>query len=179
MILAAGESKRYGSNKLLSLYKGKYLLDHTVDFVRDNFNEKLIVLGKYCEQIKQTIDLEGFEVVYNENYVQGLSSSLKKAIKSVKTEWAMIFLGDMPKMKKDFIKLLLNKIDKIHDAYYLSYNGVKGFPVLINSNLYETVNSINGDKGLRDILKDNSLSLKIMVDDPDCIFDVDVVNENV
>ena len=85
----------------------------------------------------------------------------------------MIFLGDMPELKKDFIDILYNKVDNKHKAYYLAYNNVKGFPVLINQKIYDEVYSITGDKGFGYILAENPLSLKIEVNDPSCIFDVD------
>jgi molybdenum cofactor cytidylyltransferase len=173
LILAAGESKRYGSNKLLSLYEGRYLLDYVVNLVRENFENRLIVLGKYFDDIVSKINLEDFKVLYNERYNQGLSSSVKKGFMEVKTEWAMVFLGDMPKVKKDLIDILYNRVDNKYKAYYPVYNNIKGFPVLVNQVIYNEVHSIKGDMGLRYILEENPLSLKIEINDPSCIFDVD------
>jgi molybdenum cofactor cytidylyltransferase len=155
------------------------LLEHVVNLVRKNFERRLIVLGKYFDEIVSKLNLDDFEVVYNERYSEGLSSSIKKGFERIRTEWTMIFLGDMPEIKKGFIDVLYSKVDNEHKAYYLSYNNVKGFPVLVNKKIYNEVYSIEGDKGLRYILSENPVSLKIEVNDPACIFDVDrmITNE--
>jgi molybdenum cofactor cytidylyltransferase len=171
--LAAGESKRYGSNKLLSVYRGKPLIEHILNLVKKNFLNKVIVLGKYKEEIEKNVDLRNFIIVHNKNYFEGLSSSLKEGIKKSITPWTMIFLADMPEIQKEFIDILINKKSTEFLAYYLTYKNQKGFPVLINERLYDRISEIYGDKGLRTILKDKTLAYSIEINDSRCLFDID------
>jgi molybdenum cofactor cytidylyltransferase len=120
--------------------------------------------------------LNDFFIIFNDKYKEGLSTSLKIGIKNIFTPWTMIFLGDMPEIKKEFIEILLSKKSNKFAAYYLSYNGQKGFPVLINNSLYPKISEIQGDKGLRTILKDKNLACDIKINDQGCITDIDEQN---
>ncbi len=178
MILAAGESKRYGKNKLLTVYKNDFLINHVLNLVRKRFDRKVLVLGKYIDDISKNCNLKGFSVIYNDNYKKGLSTSLKIGMENVQTKWAMIFLGDMPEIQDEFIDILLSNRSKEYNAYFLSYNDKKGFPVLVNEAFYAKISSISGDKGLRSVLKTEKRVKKISINDKRCIIDIDREDQN-
>ncbi len=173
MILAAGESKRYGSNKLLSIYKGRPLIEYVLNLVKNSFSNKIIVLGKYKKEIEENFDLSNFIIVHNKNYSEGLSSSLKEGIKRSITPWTMIFLADMPEIQREFVNFLIDRSSNDFLAYYLTYKNQKGFPVLIHERLYNKIAKIYGDKGLRTVLKDKTLACSIEINDSRCLFDID------
>ncbi|HMU05418.1 MAG TPA: NTP transferase domain-containing protein, partial [Saprospiraceae bacterium] len=63
ILLAAGESSRLGSPKQLLMYKGKNLMQHTIDLAQKLSLETVIVLGAFKDEILAQVDVLGKEVV--------------------------------------------------------------------------------------------------------------------
>ena len=74
VILAAGESKRFGSPKQLLKLGGKSLLEIALDLVggADFFSKRIVVLGAYLIEILKSVrfPLEVLKV-YNPHYKRG------------------------------------------------------------------------------------------------------------
>lgn len=104
IILAAGSSTRMGAAKQLLGLDGRPLLQHVLDNVRaSDVGEIILVLGASAEAIRAEIDARHERVVLNENYQEGMGTSLKVGLSSVnsKTEAALIILADQPFVRPD------------------------------------------------------------------------------
>src|SRR5579864_1386384 len=78
IVLAAGMSQRMGSPKQLLRLGGSALLEHALTNVRQaNVDEVILVLGFAAEEIQKKISTNGFCVVINQNYRQGMGTSLR------------------------------------------------------------------------------------------------------
>ena len=78
LILAAGESKRYGSPKQLIDWMGTPLLGHVVRQVgKWPVDSIYVVLGSNAEQIMESVDLSGTTVVENLEWEEGMASSIR------------------------------------------------------------------------------------------------------
>lgn len=99
IVLAAGRSQRMGANKLTLMLEGKPLVRHAVDAARAASLEKIIVVvGHEAEKVRAALAGSAVAFVANEDYAEGLSTSLKKGVAALPQEidGAMVFLGDMP-----------------------------------------------------------------------------------
>ena len=56
ILLAAGESSRFGTPKQLLMYKGKILMQHTIDLTQNLGKETVIVLGAFSTEILGQVD---------------------------------------------------------------------------------------------------------------------------
>jgi molybdenum cofactor cytidylyltransferase len=86
--------------------------------------------------------------------------------------------ADHPTVRYDVLEAMIQKsTEKPHCAIMPTYRGKGGHPVLIPSNLIERILSYQGPSypyGLRQFWLDHSeQSLRLAVDDPGVIFDVD------
>jgi len=174
VVLAAGISKRFGSQKLEYPYKGKPLLQWTLDKVRDFKARKIMIFSKELNTSK--FDLKDFEIFENKTSQEGLSSSVKLAIsKCNESDGVLFFLGDMPEIKRRTIeKIILTGKNHI---VFPNFNGVKGFPVFLPSKYFSEALEIKGDVGLRNLIKTHTNDVTSFEDDWSCIFDVDTVND--
>lgn len=84
IVLAAGLSTRFGRNKLLEWINGFSMIQRVVKSAIDsNADEVIVVLGYEADLIKQNLKGLKCKFVYNENFKQGQSSSVKIGLVSV------------------------------------------------------------------------------------------------
>src|SRR6478672_3735074 len=99
LVLAAGGSSRLGRPKQLLPYRGTTLLGHALGSARAcSFDQLVCVLGGAAEDIRQAVDLRGIDVVVNDEFGTGCSSSIAAALSVVapRTDVLVLLLADQP-----------------------------------------------------------------------------------
>jgi molybdenum cofactor cytidylyltransferase len=84
VILAAGKSERRGQNKLPLRINDETLIDNVLGAVTgSNMDETVVVLGHDCQRIIEAVRprLEEVDVVINEAYELGMTSSFQKGLR--------------------------------------------------------------------------------------------------
>ena len=177
IILAAGESKRFGEPKQLYRIGKDSLIEIVLKLTMDFFDEIIVVLGHENEKILPFINGDKIKVVINYNYRKGMSESLKIGGRylSESTSHFAIFLVDMPFIKKTTIKTLIQHLNKRRREIVAPfYKGKRGFPVFFSRDFLKDLKEIAGDKGARDIIRANLEFLQMInVDDPGVVIDID------
>ena len=182
-ILSAGISRRFPMNKCLVKIEEKPLLQWSIDLVKSlPVTFRALIVNPQWESIKNSFDANGFEIVVNKDYSEGMSSSLRLCVQQAvhrSLSAVLIFHGDMPFISRASAMAVLNEFSKSEEPVVSAfYNGVKGFPTLIDRTLFSRVMKLTQDRGLREIfLKDPSVLRKIEVDDPGVVFDVDTITD--
>ena len=135
VILAAGDSTRMGFPKQLAEIKDKPLLELVIEKVNSNFELSTVVLGYENELIQEKINFYNSNILINENWEEGIVSSIRTALffyqEQKQIENLIFFLGDQPEVKDEVIfKLLKNES---HNSKILipQYRYKLGFPILI------------------------------------------------
>ena len=135
VILAAGDSTRMGFPKQLAEIKDKPLLELVIEKVNSNFELSTVVLGYENELIQEKINFYNSNILINENWEEGIVSSIRTALffyqEQKQIENLIFFLGDQPEVKDDVIFKLLN--NESHNSKILipQYRYKLGFPILI------------------------------------------------
>src|SRR4051812_4871835 len=84
LVLGAGGSKRLGRPKQLLPYQGGTLLGHVVGVARDcGFAQTIVAVGGAADEVRDAVDLGGLDVVVNDAYGDGCSSSIAAALGAV------------------------------------------------------------------------------------------------
>ena len=84
LVLAAGGSSRLGRPKQLLPYRGATLLDSVLRTARAcHFDQLVVTLGGAAEEIAGQVDLTGADVVVNDEYGSGCSSSIAAAVRAL------------------------------------------------------------------------------------------------
>lgn len=153
IVLAAGKSKRMGSNKLLLEIGGKTILECLLDKLANY--ETIVVLGHCPEALKQIILDHGAKPVYNPRYELGMTSSFQAGINSIEEDIEAIFLilSDTFGFSEDLLDRMLTKMEET-GALIVSpvYEGKRGHPVLISNKLFPEFKRISSTETLKDIL---------------------------
>ena len=135
VILAAGDSTRMGFPKQLAEVKDKPLLELVIEKVNSNFELSTVVLGYENELIQEKINFYNSNILINENWEEGIVSSIRTALffyqEQKQIENLIFFLGDQPEVKDDVIFKLLNNESNNSKILIPQYRYKLGFPILI------------------------------------------------
>lgn len=169
VILAAGSSSRLGYAKQLVEFRGKPLLQHTID-ISDSlaFETKVLVLGARFDEIQDKIDSKNFEIVMNENWEEGMSSSIRKGLlSSLEIEGnlnhLLILLSDQPFVNKDRIEELINLQEESKSpATFSEYAGEIGVPAIFSAEVFPYLRELKGDMGARKLIINNKFDFQAL-----------------
>ena len=152
--LAAGRSMRFGeSNKLAEFWRGKPLVRHGADTLsKFEFGVQLAVVGAAGSLALP----DSFEQIVNYEPELGLSRSIALGVSALEpkaVEACLIALGDMPLIPHTHIEALLNAFEAASCSIVATdCDGRIQAPALFAREHFETLQSLRGDKGARDIM---------------------------
>lgn len=153
VILAAGASRRMGEWKMILPFAGKTIIENSVYQALAVCSKVILVAGYRCQELKKLFVAEKrVMVAVNDDYEQGMFSSVKLGTGAVSSEWFFLGLGDMPLVKADIYRLLLKY--KGTDAVIPRYRGKKGHPLLLSPRVREAIINYKKESTLRDVLAD-------------------------
>lgn len=179
LILAAGESTRMGTDKALLLYRGRTFLETIAAALREAGISKIaVVLGHHAEEIQRAANLQGVEVVINENYVQGQTSSLQaglRALMSPELEAVVLCLVDHPAVSAPTMgKLVASFRESPSPVVIPTYQDQRGHPVLVARALFQELLQLGAGEGANGVIrKHRSDTQFVEIDDAGILLDVD------
>jgi molybdenum cofactor cytidylyltransferase len=182
IILAAGESRRFGRPKQLLRLGGRLLLEWVLaSALASNLGCVVLVLG--CEHQRVRRSLRAWtahpkcRVLVNPEYRDGLSASLKAGVVAVRDDFpsAMFLLGDQPLVDAALINLLLLRFAASEKSICLpTHRGTRGNPTLFSSSFYPALLNLVGDRGGRDLIAAHpDQVLAVEIPDPGVFLDID------
>jgi molybdenum cofactor cytidylyltransferase len=150
LVLGAGGSKRLGRPKQLLPYREGTLLGHVVGVARDcAFDQTIVAIGGSAEDVRARVDLGGADVVVNDAYGEGCSSSIAAALGVVdeRCEVLVLMLGDQPGVTAETVAALLAGRGDAQLAV-CRYDDGRGHPIAFNRSVFGSLADLHGDKGV-------------------------------
>jgi len=155
LILAAGESKRMGSPKMLLIFNGKTMLENVIKNVSGSeIDNILVVLGAEKEKLEELVSRLPVKYCFNENFRQGMLSSVKHGIHNLPSdlEAVLVFQGDQPLISSEIINGIINAYRSSGKGLVMPVFGNKrGHPLLIDRKYIKEVEKIDDSIGLRSL----------------------------
>lgn len=175
--LAAGSSRRFGSNKLLHPLEGKplylHLLEQLIILCRSHKEWEILVVSRYpeimegAEKLRQKeIQREkekgggaGISVIASPHSEKGMSETIKAALGAAGTfEAYAFFVADQPYLKRQTVEHFLERMEEKHKAGEtglgcVGSSGHTGNPVWFSASYREELLALTGDKGGKEVLK--------------------------
>jgi len=161
IVLAAGESKRFPGNKLLYEIKQNVTIIELLlrSILASKVDQILVVLGHDAEVINEIVKNVNTHIrtIVNPHYKQGgMSSSIRRGMEEALDSHAiMITPADIPLIPSEvFNQLIVHYLSMSPVVIIPTYEGQKGHPILIDSQLFEYVLNISEEKrGLKEIIE--------------------------
>ncbi|MGI9437858.1 MAG: NTP transferase domain-containing protein [Geminicoccaceae bacterium] len=180
ILLAAGQSTRMGrDNKLLAGVDGQAMVLHGIDaMLASKADPVIVVIGHEAEAVREVIGSRAVDVVRNEDYPSGLSSSLRRGLDALPAEASgvLIGLGDMPRIKAADIDRLIAAFSPLEGRSICvpTVNGKRGNPVLFSIDYVEEMRAVEGDVGARHLIGAHAEHVcEIEMDDEAALLDID------
>ena len=178
ILLAAGESYRLGSPKQLLMYKGKNLMQHTIDMTLTLGMDTFIVLGAYGEKIQKQVKTYDAKIVENEEWNEGLSSSIRKGLEGVlssnpDTEAVILVLCDQPFLSAEVLRQILEKYQETGlPIVHCHYGEASGPPTWFHRSMFPYLLEVKGSQGAKKVV-DRFPDQVALVDFPKGSLDID------
>ena len=174
ILLAAGTSSRFKSEKLTAFFEGKRLLQWALDSFSLLELEKILVikpgfpLGLFSP--------DGFRVVVNYDYETGIASSIKAGLKSIdpRSEGLVLTLGDMPFIERRDVERLLAEAPDGKELTAFAFQGIKCFPTSVPETLFFALSKIKRDRGAFALVKEGIAKFRSIEGEKRHTVDIDV-----
>jgi len=183
VILAAGQARRIGVTKQLLPFRQSTLLGQAIENARNSkLDEIIVVLGHDAASIQNHINFEGINVVVNNDYQLGQSTSLLAGLHhlSVWADAVMYLLGDQPLVDEQVIDTIITAYEDTRSPLIVPmFEGKRGNPVIIDRDLFSELSStVQGDAGARVLFKQHAGKIHFVELDRRCIHvDVDTMQD--
>ncbi len=175
VVLSAGISERFGEDKVLVELCGRTLIERVVDVAMKFGKVRVVVNPKNRGEISRI--LEDVEIVVNESYEDGISTSIKKGIDGVDDD-VLVFLADMPLLKVEDVERFLEVASRsASPIVFPTWNGKKGFPTLIRKEALRYAGFLEGDEGFRRICRDFKICEGVEIEGEGFYTDIDTIED--
>ena len=155
LVLGAGGSVRLGRPKQLLAYGDATLLGHVVGVAREcRFQQTVVALGGSADEVRASVDLASTDVVVNEAYGAGCSSSIAASLAVVdpRCDVLVLMLGDQPGVTPETVDVLLAGRGEAPLAV-CRYDDGRGHPLAFSHSVFASLADLHGDKGVWRLLE--------------------------
>lgn len=187
IVPAAGDSVRFGSDKLLadigpddprhgdpildctisSLLNGG--LDHVFVVIRPDLAEAIAAVPVIARATGQ-----GVQVLINGMHMNGMFSSIQVGVAASDADVYAVLPGDMPFVSESTVRSLLGLFETHGGIVSPRYKGKRGHPVLLPGRLRDEILRAHPTSTLHDVIKSHASDrIDLEVEDPGVVRDVD------
>ena len=178
VVVAAGASKRMSATKQLLPWKHTTMLGYVIEQLKAaGATHVFVVLGSNQEEILQQINTTNISIIHNDQWAQGMGTSIAKTVKFFKQNYLefdglLIAACDQPLIKLDHYKKLINSCINRERIVVSSFKNGRGIPVVFDKTYFDELSSLTEDVGAKSVVK-NHLDRLIQIDAPEAAIDLD------
>ena len=178
IVLAAGASRRFGSQKLVADVGGIPLARRSVEsLLTSSLDEVVVVVGSDARAVGASLAGLPVRVVVNTAYKDGMSTSLRAGLEALSPgcSAALVALADQPYVDASIVDRLLGRYRESRAAIVapLYRGGVRGNPVLFDASVFPELRAVTGDEGGRSVIARDPARVVLVEIDVDMPGDVD------
>jgi molybdenum cofactor cytidylyltransferase len=152
-----------GRPKQLLPYKGKSLLEQTVDTANDaDANPVIVVLGASAAVLEKEIDEKKVHIVENKEWQEGMASSIRCGLNTLlqiapSSDAVILMVCDQPFVSPSLLNELITTQKNTGKLIVTSqYENTIGPPALFYKTIFPELLKLKGDAGARKIVTQHS-----------------------
>jgi molybdenum cofactor cytidylyltransferase len=179
IVLAAGHSRRMGTQKLLLPVRGEPMIAVVVDeLLHSPVDEVIVVTGKAGSAVGAALADCDVRLVVNADQDSEMLQSVRCGLTAVSAdaEAVVIALGDQPAITTDVVGELIRAYHSTgHRIVVPKYEGKRGHPLLISMRHRDEILEYYTGRGLRGVLETHPEEVfELEVNDAGVLEDIDV-----
>ena len=176
ILLAAGSSRRFGSNKLLyPLPDGTPIGVASARNLSRGLKHTIAAVKSDDATFTSLMHSESLNTVVVKHSEYGISASLLSAINATEAAdgWVIV-LGDMPWIKPETISIIAELLENGADIAVPNYEGKHGYPIGISKKFLPDLIRMTGEEDATDIVRANADSVQFFQStDPGILLGID------
>ena len=180
LVLAAGLSRRMGEFKPLLPFRGKTLIENTIDSILSSgAHQVVVVTGHRASELEPILEKRyGNRVIIARN-VDYASTDMLHSVRvgcRAMPKCSAFFLlpGDMPVVEESTFRRILSQRDGTCSVIFPTLDGYRKHPPLVDSRLIPQILDFSGDGGLRRFWMEREDMIRtVRVDDAGVWVDLD------
>lgn len=176
VVMAAGNARRFGENKLAAQLQGRSLILRTLEAVPGELMERVVVVTQYPEVMRMAEEFH-FAAVHNPHPDYGISHTIELGLTGLRDCDGVLFLvSDQPLLKRESVAALVELWKQQPDRIAaLGHNGVRGNPCLFPARFFPELMELQEDRGGSTVIRRHEECLMLLETEPQELYDVDTV----
>ncbi|RYD27974.1 MAG: nucleotidyltransferase family protein [Verrucomicrobiaceae bacterium] len=176
ILLAAGESKRFGSPKQLAHFRGKPLLRHAVDTALEaGLGPVNVVLGAVDQPCRDVLEGMNVSIIHHAGWEKGMGGSISVGIRPWMgrrnpLKGVIVLLADQPEVTAAHLRALA-AASAGHSIVAAAYSGQVGVPAWFAPDKFMRLLLLEGEKGAKTLIAREPRVRRIEI--PAAAFDID------
>lgn len=163
VVLAAGESRRFGQAKQLAVFAGETLVHRAARVARACCGvNTAIVAGYRAQAVIQSANRQCQFTLINDRYAEGMGSSIALVANTIgrAADALLLLLVDQPLITPGNLRSVISAWSgDAAEIVASSYGGVSGPPILLPSATYPELRRLSGDSGAKALLADRRFTV--------------------
>lgn len=174
VVMAAGNARRFGENKLAAELDGRSLIRRALEAIPTETFDSVVVVTQYPE-IAALAEEFRFTAVKNEHPDFGISHTIRMGLSGLTDCDGVLFLvSDQPLLRRESVAELVRfwktQPEKIAA---LGHNGVRGNPCLFPARFFPELQNLREDRGGSTVIRRHEEDLVLLEADARELTDVD------
>jgi len=178
IVLAAGESRRMGSQKLVLAFGGKTVIAHVVDeLLCSDLDGVYVVVGHEGNRIAGELSRRPVTIVTNPDYKLGMLCSVRCGLQALpqQCDKVLVALGDQPAITSELVNHMIRSFSTTDKGILVPvYRGKRGHPILFSIRYRDEIMTSFDNAGLRGLLQAHPDDIfELTVSTPAVLSDID------
>ena len=154
VVMAAGNARRFGNNKLASTLAGRSLIQRALEAVPAELFSSVAVVSQYPEIIKLAEEF-CFTAIRNEHPDYGISHTISLGLRELRDCDGVLFsVSDQPLLRRESVEKLVELWKRRPDRIAaLGHGGVRGNPCLFPARFFPELMELREDHGGNTVIR--------------------------
>jgi molybdenum cofactor cytidylyltransferase len=178
IVLAAGQSRRMGQNKLFLPYGQATVIETIVTEIAacEAVRDIVVVTGHDADRVVARLDGYPVRCVFNPAYAQAeMLVSIQTGLRALPQtiDAALIVLGDQPQLRREIVQRVIDAAEPDH-LIIPSFQMKRGHPILIPRSVWPSILSLPPAATLRDVIRAHTDHIRYVTFEDDSVLrDID------
>lgn len=176
IILAAGASRRMGTQKLLLPFAGTTVIEHVIDQVIAAGVTDIVAVVGADPSVAEAAGRRSVRIARNAEPERGMLSSVRCGLRAVPqtSQAVLVVLGDQPSLGPSLLRAMLEASRTSPGKILVpTYDGARGHPLMFPLRYREEVLTRYDEEGLRGLLRAHAGDVLELPSDPSVLADMD------